>query len=413
MSTLNYTNCSLSFSTGNSSDFAFQNATNCSIMLSTLAQNLTNSSVFDNTTQGGGSPRRTSSSLCLNSDNDGTRAVKTLAYILVILFSSIGNSLIVSVIAINKRMQTPVNFFILNMAISDLLITVFFMPRMLSRIFYGIEWQITGTTGLILCKISPSMQEFCASLSVFLFMAIAVDRFLAVVFPLKKIITKYVAMVIIAVIWVVTLAIRIPTFYSFRLIKFGSKVYCAAQLKDPDADEIYKQFSFVIYYAVPLCIVVILYTTVIIALKKRKRPGATSLTQQNNQLKRTHRILKMLVTVVISFSICWFLYFCLPVLFKYMNYQKVTCYLLFPMFFFSHVNCAFNPMVYLIFIENYRRGVINIIRKCLPKGFCANAVGPYDKGISSEVTRGNVLKSRTSTADLDKTYTATIADRSV
>ncbi|KAK3712192.1 hypothetical protein QZH41_006451 [Actinostola sp. cb2023] len=369
-----------------------------------IAHNLTNISIpdFNSTLISNVTYRGRQSGLCLNTETDGTRAAKTIAYVMVFLVSLFGNSLIVAVIFKNKRMQTPVNFFILNMAISDLLITVFFMPRMFSRIFYGIEWLVTGTTGLILCKISPSMQEFCSSLSVLLFMTIAVDRYLAVILPLKKIITKRVSFVIIGLIWLLALGIRSPTFYGFTLFKRGSKVYCASLLKDPVADQIYRQFSFVIFYAVPLCIVIVLYSAIIVALKKRKRPGATSLTQQNIQLKRTHRILKMLVTIVASFSICWFLYFCLPVLARHMHYQNVLCYLFFPMFFFCHLNCAFNPMVYLIFIENYRRGVRSILARVLPKRCCVNAVGPYDENSTSELK--NITRGRSFTAGLDKTF---------
>ncbi|XP_031569014.1 neuropeptide FF receptor 2-like [Actinia tenebrosa] len=361
-----------------------------------MAHNNTSSpgaSTFGNSTSGNSSlfkneslPRsRSTAGICDTDVSDGALAFKALFYILVIICSLVGNSCIVAVVLRNRRMRTPVNFFILNMAIGDLLITVFFMPRMLTRIFYGVEWQIDGLTGLILCKISPSMQELCSCLSVLWFMAISIDRFFAVVFPLKKIITKNVAYMMIAGIWFIAIAARFPSFYYLNLYYFRTNVYCTIVLKDNKLlEEVYYNFSFVIFYAVPLCIVVILYTAVILALKKRKRPGATSLTQQNNQLKRTHRILKMLVAVVINFSICWFLYFCIPVLLPYLDLQ-MACDLFFPRFFLSHLNCVFNPLVYLISIENYRHGVKNIFSCLCPKRFCINAVAPEDECSTSEI----------------------------
>lgn len=360
-------------------------------------------STFDNSSSlsNKSSPRpRSTAGICIADTSNGILAAKALAYIIVIIGSLVGNSCIVAVVFKNHRMRTPVNFFVVNMAISDLMITVFFMPRMLTRIFYGVEWQVSGLAGLILCKISPSMQELCSCLSVLLFMAISVDRFFAVVFPLKKIITQRVAYGMIAGIWFIALAARFPSFYYLTLYYYRTNVYCTIIFKNNEVlKDVYQHFSFVIFYAVPLCIVVILYTAVIVALKKRKRPGATSLTQQNNQLKRTQRVLKMLVTVVINFSICWFLYFCLPVFLPYMDFQT-ACDIFFPRFFLCHLNCAFNPLVYLISIENYRRGMRNIFSCCLR----FNTVTPDDDCSTSEMKNKNRARSSAFSVD-NKTLT--------
>lgn len=366
----------------------------------TLFSNSTfdNSSLLSNVSS---TRKRSTAPICITDTSDFVLAVKVLAYVLVIIGSLVGNSCIVAVVFRNPRMRTPVNFFVVNMAISDLMITVFFMPRMLTRIFYGVEWQVSGLPGLILCKISPSMQELCSCLSVLLFMAISVDRFFAVVFPLKKIITQTVSYGMIALIWFIALAARFPSFYYLDLLYYRTNLYCALVFGDNKlVKDVYQHFSFVIFYAVPLCIVVILYTAVIVALKRRKRPGAASLTQQNNQLKRTQRVMKMLVTVVICFSICWFLYFCLPVLIPYMDYQ-IACDLFFPRFFLCHLNCAFNPLIYLISIENYRRGMKSMFSCCMR----FNAVGPDDEYSTSEMK--NKSRGRASTFDVDnKTVTA-------
>jgi len=307
-----------------------------------------------------------SGGICHNEDTDVIKVAKAVAYSLVILTSLVCNSLVASVVVKNKRMRTAINLFIVNMAISDLMITIFFMPRMLSRIFTGIEWKIEGTPGLILCKISPSMQELCSSLSVLMFIAIAVERFLAVLMPLKMIITKKMSYIINLSIWVCALAVRFPTFYGLQILKVGKNAYCAPLLSDPLSDKIYNNFSFIIFYGVPVCIAIILYSGIIIMLKRRIQPGNANHVQQNIHLRRNYKILKMLVTVVICFALCWFLYFCLPVLTTEMDYQTM-CYLFFPRFFLSHLNCAINPMIYLVCIQNYRRNVRSLLIKIFPR----------------------------------------------
>jgi hypothetical protein len=51
-------------------------------------------------------------------------SIKICVYSLVILLSVIGNILIILVVAKNKRMRTTTNYYIVNLAASDLLVTL-------------------------------------------------------------------------------------------------------------------------------------------------------------------------------------------------------------------------------------------------------------------------------------------------
>lgn len=50
--------------------------------------------------------------------------IKITVYTIIILLAIAGNMLIIIVVAKNKRMQSTTNFFIVNLAVSDLLVTV-------------------------------------------------------------------------------------------------------------------------------------------------------------------------------------------------------------------------------------------------------------------------------------------------
>lgn len=54
----------------------------------------------------------------------GEAAVKITVYTLLILISLIGNTLIVLVVLKNKRMQTTTNYFLVNLAVSDLVVSL-------------------------------------------------------------------------------------------------------------------------------------------------------------------------------------------------------------------------------------------------------------------------------------------------
>lgn len=296
--------------------------------------------------------------------------VKVSLYVIVMLVSLIGNSLIFAVVLKNRKMRTPVNFFVVNMAAADILITVFYMPRMISRFFLGSEWGISGGLGHFLCKIAPITQELSASVSVLTLIVMAVDRFFAVLFPLKRIITNLVANASIALVWIIAAAVRSPLFYALRLVQTeDGKTFCVLQLESQTASDVYLNFAFVLFYVIPLFVLTVLYSAILVSLKKRKPVGEElTITQRRykNRLKRTRKVINMMFTIVFVFAFGWCLHFFYPVLSN--RYGLKVCKLVFPAFFLGHATSAINPCIYLIFIENYRRGFRAILtplgRRC-------------------------------------------------
>uniref|UniRef100_A0A670KCB1 G-protein coupled receptors family 1 profile domain-containing protein n=1 Tax=Podarcis muralis TaxID=64176 RepID=A0A670KCB1_PODMU len=55
-------------------------------------------------------------------------AIFIMAYLIVFLSCMAGNALVCMVVVNNERMRTVTNFFILNLAISDLLVGIFCVP---------------------------------------------------------------------------------------------------------------------------------------------------------------------------------------------------------------------------------------------------------------------------------------------
>ena len=56
------------------------------------------------------------------------RFIRTSLYVLAMLISLLGNSAIVWIVHKNRRMRTLTHYLIVNMAVADLMITVFHMP---------------------------------------------------------------------------------------------------------------------------------------------------------------------------------------------------------------------------------------------------------------------------------------------
>ena len=77
---------------------------------------------------------------------------KTFAYCLIFLVSQAGNIVIAIIVYKTKTMRKPINFLIVNMAISDLLLPIFLFPHLIQKLYMD-SWLITGPLGQALCKL--------------------------------------------------------------------------------------------------------------------------------------------------------------------------------------------------------------------------------------------------------------------
>ena len=161
-------------------------------------------------------------------ESTSVKCIKTLVYSLIMIISLCGNLAVIAIVLKNIRMWTTTNFLIANMAASDLLMSVFAIPRELVEIFTGPRrWLLDGLTGLILCKLVYFFQDISVAVSIQSLVVIAIDRYRGVAFPFRPpLITARVCRVIIAITWVVAMCMHSPYFYTARLTMKDNKSYC-------------------------------------------------------------------------------------------------------------------------------------------------------------------------------------------
>ena len=305
---------------------------------------------------------------CFVHDLLAIKMSRIIPYCILLIVSLIGNSLIIAVVWKEQRMRKTVNFFIVNMCVADLLITLY-MPRVMSVWYSGYMWQVRGTLGLIFCKFAVFTHQTAICVSIFTVVAISCDRFFAVVLPLKTIITKTVCKIILAMIWISSIVIRLPMLYGLETVydRYG-KWSCSLSLDDvfyKGAEKTYYKFTLIGLFAVPLSVTAVLYTGILISLKLRKAPGEEVLRSMGRQRRRDaaikRKVLRMVLIVVAVFVLCWILYFVQLILFSYKI--QVSCDVLFLRLFLAHLNSSINPCLYLLLNENFRGGVKSILRR--------------------------------------------------
>ncbi|KAK5982400.1 7 transmembrane receptor [Trichostrongylus colubriformis] len=150
----------------------------------------------------------------------------TAAYLVVIIFGACGNFLTMLVVVLNPAMRTTRNFFIFNLALSDFFVCTVTAPMTLYTVLY-MFWPF----GTALCKIAGSLQGFNIFLSTFSIAAIALDRYLLIIFPTKRERQQNLSLMFFVFIWVVSLILAVPLLIASDLNTIYEDPSCGISLR--------------------------------------------------------------------------------------------------------------------------------------------------------------------------------------
>jgi hypothetical protein len=295
-------------------------------------------------------------------------------------------------------MRTEVNFLIVNVAVADLLIAVINMPMMV-RYFIRSANQLPpiwfgGLFGQFLCKVDSfvsGVSQICCVLSM---TAIACNRYFAIMFPLKSPLNANKIKLLIVFIWLCSCAISSPMLYAMQVIEYKGQYHCLEEwgptLENAEAPKYYTLALFVLMYVIPLTLITYLYTCVIRKVWMRHVPGNVTVANQRLEDVAKKRVLKMLITVVVAFALCW-LPFHIYLMMINFYYGIASCgippLVLFLGLLLGHSNSAINPWIYFVFNKDYRRNIKDL---CSPP--CAG--GTYKSmRLYSHTTRCSTIKS--------------------
>ena len=345
---------------------------------------------------------------CFVFDSITLKIVRICVYCIVIFLSLTGNLLIIAVTReIKMTSRKSIHYLIVNMAVTDVFLALY-MPRVISLVYAGFEWQVGGTPGELFCRVSTLLNQTCMATSILTVVAISFDRFLAIMFPLRtSLLTIPRTKLLIMLMWLTASIFRFPLVYSVSLNNVDGKQHCYVQLDETfgnGTEKIYYFVNLLCLFAAPFLAILILYSAIIVTLKRRKLPKPNSALRINSWQQRkeetTRKVLSMVTAVVIAFLCCWLLYFIRLILFSYD--VDVSCNVQFVRLFLAHSNSAINPCLYVAFSENYRRGVKKIFSQlCCLQDCCRNSyILPSTKGTGNSNTALHELEFKDSCREI-------------
>lgn len=199
-----------------------------------------------------------------------------LQIILALLFAVItvlgvgGNAIVIYIVLWNRRMRTPTNYFIVNLAVSDLLAAL-----MCINFTYYSTMYLSWPFGRFMCKLVQFIQNVSISVSIFTLVVISLDRYSVILYPLRPKLGKTKALIIIFTIWICSCAFALPVAI-FTDLNFyddlGLPPVCT-EGGNWKSDKLYSFCAIAVQYVIPLLILAVCYGRIGLVMWSRKTPG--------------------------------------------------------------------------------------------------------------------------------------------
>ena len=293
-------------------------------------------------------------------------------YAIILMLSLVGNSLIIHLVRTRKNIRkNQFYWLIVNTALADLIDVLTACAFSMPYFMFGDRWGLGGF-GTAMCKIIPFLLVVSICAAIWTLTVIAVDRYLVIVCLRRRALSSRSVLRSIIIVWLCAVVVGCGQLYKYKTIEDYDGIQHCVDEWDEDSEEtsmlIYKTemvVRVIITYAVPLAVMAILYFLIARFLWKRKPPVSVNQQAYINQVRKRKTVIKMLVTVVTVFALCW-----LPVHvghvmseFYPVAYYNTPIVVRWLLFWFAHANAAIHPWLFIAFSEHLRGGTKEILRK--------------------------------------------------
>ena len=292
-------------------------------------------------------------------------------YCVILMGSFIGNVFIIIIVYKHRHLHKTINYFIVNMAASDLLFPLIVIPvNIVALTTDSWNWRVSGILGSCFCKLFYFSSSVALHVSVQSLVWIAIDRFVAVVFPIKLgLISPKTRTTAIISTWIIAGLFNSPSLIiSDVVVHDNGNAFCSFaddSVYNTDVSTTFLFGQLFLFFIAPLGVITVLYTAIAIALKRRNRTlSDTAQSLQRHSAKKRRQAIRMAVIIVLLFYICTIpstlLYFV-----ALWSLSCTTQRLFFSLASFVYSSSSMvNPVICLSFVESYRRGLQNILCPC-------------------------------------------------
>ncbi|XP_036741016.2 alpha-1D adrenergic receptor [Manis pentadactyla] len=312
-----------------------------------------------------------------------------------ILTAVAGNLLVILSVACNRHLQTVTNYFIVNLAVADLLLSATVLP-------FSATMEVLGfwAFGRAFCDVWAAVDVLCCTASILSLCTISVDRYVGVRHSLKypAIMTERKAAAILALLWAVALVVSVGPLLGWKEPVPPDERFCGI------TEEVgYAVFSSVCSFYLPMAVIIVMYCRVYVVARsttrsleagvKRERGKASevvlrihcrgastgpdgahgtrsakghtlrsSLSVRLLKFSREKKAAKTLAIVVGVFVLCWFPFFFVLPLGSLFPQLKPSESVFKVIFWLGYFNSCVNPLIYPCSSREFKRAFLRLLR---------------------------------------------------
>eukprot|EP00058_Branchiostoma_floridae_P023460 XP_002608950.1 hypothetical protein BRAFLDRAFT_59533 [Branchiostoma floridae] len=272
---------------------------------------------------------------------------------LVILLTIVGNILVISTVALFRSLRSLTNYFVVSLAVADLLVGVIVMTL-------GTQYEVSGRWrhGEIFCLIFTSMDISLTTCSI---MHLTPPRGI----PHRKMV------LMIAMCWVVPVIMAyVPIMNRWNTIGIEPVVEDTKCALGPESCVflVNKEFSLIastLSFYLPAVMMTLAYYQVYRAARRQMQQIISLERSMNNNenMRREKKAAKTLGIIMGCFLVCWMPFFVANIVEPLCGYCITrSCDLCLKFFLWlGYINSTLNPMIYAFFNRSFRRAFKRIL----------------------------------------------------
>nr|XP_045594359.1 adipokinetic hormone/corazonin-related peptide receptor variant I-like [Procambarus clarkii] len=333
---------------------------------------------------------------------DDNAMTDIIIYSVMFLVAAVGNLTVFITLFRNRHRKSRVNMMIMHLAAADLMVTLINFPL-------EVGWRITTqwVAGNLACKLFQFLRAFGLYLSSLVLVCISLDRYFAIVHPLKVNDAQRRGKMMLTFAWSIAAVCSLPqsvifhvdthpVFQNFKqCVTFG---FFRTQVEEMT----YNLFCLAAMYFMPLLVIIVVYLRILWEISQKSKDSNVEPSGQGRggrmRLRRSDvsnieraraRTLRMTVIIVLAFIWCWTPYVVIVMwyMFDRESAEQVDKRLQDALFIMAVSNSCVNPLVYGTYTINFRNELNRCFgRKTKPPVLARKSTG-HHTAVSAECPR--------------------------
>ncbi|KAM3843424.1 rhodopsin [Vipera latastei] len=314
-------------------------------------------------------------------------ALSAYMFLLILLGLPI-NFLTLYVTIQHKKLRTPLNYILLNLAVSNLFMVLVGFPTTMYTSMNG--YFVFGTVG---CNVEGFFATFGGEMGLWSLVVLAVERYVVVCKPMSNFrFTENHAIMGLALTWIMALSCAGPPLIGWsRYIPEGMQCSCGVDYYTP-TPEVYNEsfviYMFLVHFIIPLMVIFFCYGRLLCTVKEAAAQQQESATTQ----KAEKEVTRMVIIMVIAFLVCWVPYASVAFyIFTHQGSDFGPVFMTVPAFF-AKSSAIYNPVIYIVMNKQFRNCMITTL--CCGK----NPLAEEDTSAGTKTETSTVSTSQVSPA---------------